>query len=449
MAETIVSRLYYSFQVVKKINVDSVYWCLVIRMKFHNENVLIGCLYRSPSSKFDEFFDHFENWAENIFSQQNKCILIGDFNLNFLNENDSLVKKFKNFIANIGVEQLIHEPTRVTNNSSTLIDYVLSSSTLNQCSVHEIPKITDHNIITVTIKSCQLQKSSTLKLYSDFSETKLLFLNEKLLNCNWNLNLNDTDTIYANLVKNISEQVNIISPLKSSKQFKSQLPWYDHEVFVAARYKDEAYKKFKNCRTVIDEQLNWAIYKSYRNEAVNLLKMKKADYYERKIDDCSHDPKKMWKSLKTLIKPNNSPLPDVIVFDTQRVMLDQNKAESFNNVFIESILDIKATIPASIQWSCENLEVLGCNLSDFKRLSLKELKSIISCLDNKCTTNIMNNKVLKSIFSVLGHVRLDFVNTSLINGHFPDQLEISTVVPVPKVYNANEAFNFRPLNTLL
>lgn len=43
---------------------------------------------------------------------------------------------------------------------------------------------------------------------------------------------------------------------------------------------------------------------------------------------------------------------------------------------------------------------------------------------------------------------LNYVNTSIRTGVFPDQLKISTVMPIPKVLNTQDACNFRPINTL-
>lgn len=54
-----------------------------------------------------------------------------------------------------------------------------------------------------------------------------------------------------------------------------------------------AYKNFKNSLNVYVEE-NWSVHKSYKNEVVNLLMIKKSEYYKRNIVDCSRDSKKFY-----------------------------------------------------------------------------------------------------------------------------------------------------------
>ena len=44
---------------------------------------------------------------------------------------------------------------------------------------------------------------------------------------------------------------------------------------------------------------------------------------------------------------------------------------------------------------------------------------------------------------------LNIVNLSLNKGVFPNILKTSSVIPIPKLCNSNEAINLRPINTLL
>src|SRR3978361_568394 len=87
-------------------------------------------------------------------------------------------------------------------------------------------------------------------------------------------------------------------------------------------------------------------------------------------------------------------------------------------------------------------------MSSFSKINLAQLRRLIGNLDNRCSAAAVNNRVLKNAFHVIGHVLLNFVNTSLLTGQFPEQLKISTIVPVPKVASSSDACNFRPINTL-
>lgn len=446
-------RKEYVYRTYKKVCIDKIYWCLLLKIKIHGENVILGCLYRSPNSNVHDFFDHYEIWAEKLFNEECRCILVGDFNLNFFNRIDRNVQQFHNFITINGVEQLINEPTRVTNTSSSLIDYVLSNRNDCFCKVHNTPKITDHSVISVSIRTTStITDDDSIRKFRNFSKKNLELLNSKLIFCDWNLDSVDVDVIFHNIMENIESQVEIVSPLITYKIRKNQLPWYDHDVVELSKARDLAYRAFRENSDLNQKQINWAIYKNCRNEVVNLLKQKKIDYHKTKIDNCSQNPKRMWKTLKTLIKPKNPSIPKQIIFETDgrtaKGISDENKADMFNSFFINSIIAIRDGIPPSIPWSNHNLPIIECSLSTFKLLALKELKSIINSLDNRCNSDIINNKVLKNIFDVIGPIILNLVNTSLETGAFPQKLKISTVIPIPKIANTNEASNFRPINTL-
>lgn len=161
----------------------------------------------------------------------------------------------------------------------------------------------------------------------------------------------------------------------------------------------------------------------------------------------------MWKTLKSLIKPKQAQfIANNIHFELHNSVIISNTnveiAANFNKYFIASIVEIIESIPGTHQWSPSNNIAIQCNFNNFSLLTLSELKSIIFSLDNKISNLILNSKILKSIFQVIGHVILHFVNISLSKGQFPERLKTSIIVPVAKIENSNLACNFRPINTL-
>ena len=56
-------------------------------------------------------------------------ILLGDFNKNMLNNDTD--REWGNFTTSVGFTQLISEPTRVTNDSKTLIDHIYTNQRTN------------------------------------------------------------------------------------------------------------------------------------------------------------------------------------------------------------------------------------------------------------------------------------------------------------------------------
>lgn len=77
----------------------------------------------------------------------------------------------------------------------------------------------------------------------------------------------------------------------------NNLPWYDYDLHMAATAKDNAYKLFISS-SQYKKKLLWNNFKKYRNRFVQLLRIKKQNYCYSKIDPCTHNSNKLWKTLK-------------------------------------------------------------------------------------------------------------------------------------------------------
>lgn len=118
-------------------------------------------LYRFPTSNFKAFCDNILELANYIIDNSRKVILIGDFNINVAKKSH-YVKKLTDGMTFAGLEQTVHEPTRSTFTSDTIIDLVFSNFELN-VEVLTTPKSTDHNIILVNVAKNDRSVKSALE----------------------------------------------------------------------------------------------------------------------------------------------------------------------------------------------------------------------------------------------------------------------------------------------
>ena len=71
---------------------------------------------------------------------------MGDLNINYNKRNNQ--KELKNIISYHGLEQLIDRPTRITINTSTLIDIIITTDTSkNESNIVINNSLSDHNLI--------------------------------------------------------------------------------------------------------------------------------------------------------------------------------------------------------------------------------------------------------------------------------------------------------------
>jgi len=110
--------------------------------------VCLGTSYRPPSDKvdiFDTLFNVLCSLNSSLFSN---LILLGDFNVNYLDSTSSLYTLLHSIISSFDLTQIVQEPTRVVDNgSATLIDPALLSnpSCCKECSVIPPLSNSDHN----------------------------------------------------------------------------------------------------------------------------------------------------------------------------------------------------------------------------------------------------------------------------------------------------------------
>ena len=90
-------------------------------------NLIVGCIYKHPCMDICTFNDHYLNpLLDNLSKEANKTIvLLGDFNIDLLNfDTSEYVSTFLDDLASNSLQPQILLPTRISNNSKTLIDNI-------------------------------------------------------------------------------------------------------------------------------------------------------------------------------------------------------------------------------------------------------------------------------------------------------------------------------------
>ena len=95
-------------------------------MNVNGCRVIVGIIYRKPNTDISEFQDSLLNVLGNLKIDKLQCILLGDFNINLL-VSDNKVEQFQSGLQCMGMQQLITSPTRVTKNTSSLIDHIYTN----------------------------------------------------------------------------------------------------------------------------------------------------------------------------------------------------------------------------------------------------------------------------------------------------------------------------------
>ena len=132
-----------------------------------DKNVIIGIIYRPPSTDIEKFINHMIEILAIIKRKNQFVYLMGDYNVNLLNfDKHILTSECLEMFYSYSFYPLINKPTRVTYQTASLID-----------------NITDHFPIFCILNSVQtVQKQSYIKkrIYSTNNFTKFIAKLQKL-----------------------------------------------------------------------------------------------------------------------------------------------------------------------------------------------------------------------------------------------------------------------------
>ena len=419
-------------------------WITGVEIIKNSQKLLVFCIYHSPTSSDADFLSYMEDFLEEYASKEGTLICIGDFNID-MSKNTYYSERFRKLILENGLYQNVNNFTRVTTQSSTIIDLLITNNKHLKPQVHMTPKITDHSIITTNV-DIMGDNDNIVKFYRDYKNVDELKFQVDLMDTKWNTNCTDIDTLADTLVESISILLNQYAPLKQ-KTIKKQWAdkqWWTIEIDLNIQKRDQLYRR----ATITKSDQDFNEYRTQRNKVVNMIRQQKSIYYNSKIDLNKGNSTEMWKTIKKLIGGKAKPKKAGIFFE-EKIEIDNNIiVENFNNYFIKSIETITMKISGQ-----DIVEIVGridqCNSSmeKFKPMSLVELKNTVNKLKKKSSSvDGITTNILQKAFEVIGERFLQLVNCSLEYGTFPKHWKKTTIIPIEKIANTNKAEEFRPIN---
>ena len=253
-------------------------------------SITVGIFYRAPNQS--KFLENVSNDFIKLYTEKKETIILGDLNINLMHNGKyilqesknslltnttphTLLKQYKHFLSNFGLNQIIKTPTRVTCETSTLIDHILTNSheKISQSGVIDCG-LSDHNVIFCTRKITKIKtgdqkiiNSRSLKNYSPeiFEEAlkDLDFPNYE--------NFIDIDIAYTDFTDKLKNLIDKLAPMKQTKIKNNNQEWFDGEIAEKIANREKLFKKFKSSKLHVDEQ----IFKESQKEVRNLIKRKK------------------------------------------------------------------------------------------------------------------------------------------------------------------------------
>ena len=111
-----------------------------------DNNNLVGVVYRRPNSNPREFLNVFQNLLDRIKSENKKCYIMGDINLDLLKwDSSTIVSDLVAICHSKLFINTITKPTRATLTTATLIDHIWSNDAIHNVRNGIVfTKVSDH-----------------------------------------------------------------------------------------------------------------------------------------------------------------------------------------------------------------------------------------------------------------------------------------------------------------
>ncbi|RWS02969.1 endonuclease-reverse transcriptase-like protein, partial [Dinothrombium tinctorium] len=425
---------------------ESDFW----RLKFTVNKTSFAVIYHSPSLDDNSFLKNFEEWLNEIeLKNFSNFILCGDFNINLLKESKQK-RDFLRIIDRFKLKQIQKSPTRITQFTRSLIDFIITNVEEIETNILEQYKISDHESIFICIKEVMPKTNTSFIHKRDWKKFDHKTFLEKLKSSNWYpcYQKIDCNEMVECLTSNINDSLNKICPLKcvSTKSNIKQVSYFDFELQQLKRLKNHLFNKAKYSNLSHD----WHYYKTVRNQYVSMLSAKKKYFYEKQIDLNKNDSKKMWKTLKSIVSTKSKSNITEINFNGITCYNSNEIADKFNNYFVESVKEIANNIEVDNSFENDPIDMNHhIQLSTFSEVDVDFVRKIVMNLKNsKCSADEISIDLFKNSFEVIKDHLVNIINQSITTGIFPSKWKTSIVLPVPKVKNSNKHCDFRPINML-
>ncbi|XP_065672231.1 putative histone-lysine N-methyltransferase 1 [Hydra vulgaris] len=231
---------------VNEIDCESL--CIELKNK-NTKNIIVNATYRPPSGNLKKYKTHLKSFITAINKTRDHVFLAGDLNIDLKKHaSNNNVKNFINTLLQNNLIPTINKPTRVTNNSSTLLDNIITNNFHNNRLNTGIIKtdFSDHFptfLVTNNIINNNIPSKTTIFRRQINENSVKQFQNLLRNNVDWNLILqsNDANNSYDLFLNQFCKQYETAFPEKqiivNTKTVRT--PWMSNGLLKSSKRKQK------------------------------------------------------------------------------------------------------------------------------------------------------------------------------------------------------------------
>ena len=198
-----------------------------------SSNIVIGVIYRMPDSSVDIFSDRMNDVLNTIQNERKLCYILGDLNIDFLKHDEHRsTSTFLDVLYTYNVFPVISKPTRVTKNTATLIDHILTNNfdvSTNHTQGIICSDISDHYaIFHISEHQNASESEPNYVVNRDMRHQNIVRFSEEIEGINWDnvVDKQNAQEAYSAFHEIITEKYNLCFPTrKCKKRYYNKKPW--------------------------------------------------------------------------------------------------------------------------------------------------------------------------------------------------------------------------------
>lgn len=420
------------------------------------KNIVIVAICRNRDGDIERFADqicaHFRPHSNA------QCLLIGDMNINLLDDTNGQVISYMACLEQSGFVSLIDCATRVQGDSRSCIDHIFFRKYVTSCMVGVIESsITDHfsTVITFKVEPGTLKEANDRDDIVRIDHEKLKIGFEKH---DWDAickesNVDDAAQLLVEGIQSCLSSASHASKLPSGRT--KLTPWITGGIVKSIRTREKLAKQLKR------QPFNTALkqrYVKYRNKLNIVIKKCKDEFFYKKFSELGSNARGTWKLLNNSIL-GKSRKNQTAALVTGRCMmnsmseLDAKKevAGNFNDFLSNVGKNLAMRIPKHNARSHTPPDEIGSRAPFvFQSITELELWSIVKKMNGNSAPGPdgISHKIIVTYFEFIKRPIIHIINSSLEYSTFPDIFKLAKVIPLHKAGSKVELTNFRPISLL-
>ena len=274
--------------------------------------------------------------------------------------------------------------------------------------------------------------------YRHFNQNEF---NSELQKVQWltnmkNKNTNSCTEFFFQTIDHLLDEMAPVRKLTRKEVNLLERPWITNGILKSMKDRDEKYKEFVKEPDATRKKEIHAFYKRKRNITLALIRKSKADYYANFFEENKSDTKKTWEGIRRVINISKKSriIPTQLRYKDKVHNEREAMAESFNDFYVNIGNTVEKKIPQGKSHFTDYLTKRNTEMLLLKPVDEDEVTGIVSSLKKSkaCGPASIPTSILKNNIDILVAPLTHIINSSFIEGSFPDILKMANVCPIYK-----------------